>query len=223
MGQKKGSDAFLQRTKQLSDQLHDLTWGDLETKPDGSGRLTSLPTPDKQFLTPETVQALEAIRPIPSHNDNRNQRIFGFEASEMVGRLAAAYETTINRVIQALTQDAQLSPEQFHGMTWKDLETKPDGSGRLFISEASTEVYLTSETVQLLDALKALKTLRAYSAEVNDHVFDLPSEQIATRATIDEWKVDASKPGWAYWGKLGNSNFEVIQTRHTEDKHLSHK
>lgn len=82
-------DGLLRRSEAAS-----ITWGDVEFAPDGSGRLTiksSKTDPDGAgavlYLSPNTVTALDQIRPTPL---DFSATVFGLSARQIARRLAAA-------------------------------------------------------------------------------------------------------------------------------------
>ena len=214
---KERSDTFLEVATRISQVLSGLTWGDLAVKPDGSGRLTvSAETSETipRYLSPNTIQSLEALRQRQSPDGSRT-KIFDLDAVEIVSRLNSTYAPTADRALEAVKHDTDMDPDNLRELTWDDLEVASDGSGRLTVSAETSERnqrYLHPETVHALEMLRVLRKLRAHSANSQDLIFSLSSARIMQDLSGEEWKVDVSKLGWAYWGKRGRSNFTVVPT-----------
>ena len=100
--------------------------------------------------------------------------------SETTDRAAA--RAALDVALLATMRDAMLRVSEAAALSWHDIETAPDGTGRLYVAQSKTDqtgegatLYLRRPTMRYLDAI------RPADADADAPVFGLSARQISRR------------------------------------------
>ena len=133
----------------------------------------SPPQRQAQALLQEALDAIRAtaMLPRPSSNAGKPENA---ERARSRGRMDIALCLTL--------RDAGLRRSEAAALTWEDIETWPDGSGRITINRSKTNQDGPPETVAITRAaMAALDAVRPQSWSPAQPVFQLSASQISRR------------------------------------------
>ena len=131
--------------------------------------------PQKQAvaLLPDSLNAIRATAMLPRERSNGGRP----EAKER-----AAHRGKVDIALCLLLRDAGLRRSEAAAITWEDIETWPDGSGRLRILRSKTNRTGKPELVAITPAgMAALQAIRPEEPVPEQSVFGLSERQISRR------------------------------------------
>ena len=168
----------------------------------------SRPQRQAAALLPEALNAIRATAMIPRERSN---------GGRPETRERAMVRGKVDIAMCLLLRDAGLRRSEAAALTWEDIETWPDGSGRLNIAKSKTNRTGDPEVVAITPAAMAvLEAIRPEETATGQSVFGLSERQISRRIR------DAAKNRWP-WGRLQRTLWPGGACPHDDRQRSAHQ